>query len=220
MQGSVRGVGRLRLEGFRVSCGGWVVKNPPAMQGTWVQSLGQEDPVEKGMVTHPSILAWRVPWREEPSRLHSPWGRKESDTAEQPSNQACKVSLNPWGLLLCLVWVRWTSRRSVRACRLHSREDRKGKHFISEALGASLKKNAVQWRLWSQGSCMKHCWPWQNWRWKGGWFWSAFSEAGRRFGSLYSTFWGRRLLVETGSLTEVILLSVMCRRPWAKHHSS
>ena len=42
------------------------VKNPPAMQETWVLSLGQEDPLEKGMATHFSILAWRIPWTEEP----------------------------------------------------------------------------------------------------------------------------------------------------------
>ena len=39
-----------------------MVKNPPAMQGTWVQSLGFEDPLETGMATHSSILAWRIPW--------------------------------------------------------------------------------------------------------------------------------------------------------------
>ena len=47
------------------------VKNPPAMQETRVQSLGQEDPLEKGMVTHSSILTWRIPWTEEPGRLQS-----------------------------------------------------------------------------------------------------------------------------------------------------
>ena len=45
------------------------VKNLPAMQETWVQSLGQEDPLEKGMATHSSILVWRIPWTEEPDRL-------------------------------------------------------------------------------------------------------------------------------------------------------
>ena len=39
-----------------------MVKNPPAVWETWVQSLGWEDPLEKGMVTHSSILAWRIPW--------------------------------------------------------------------------------------------------------------------------------------------------------------
>jgi len=48
-----------------------VVKNLPAIWETWVRSLGQEDPLEKGMVTHSSILAWRIPWIEEPDRLQS-----------------------------------------------------------------------------------------------------------------------------------------------------
>ena len=47
------------------------VKNLAAMQETWVQSLGQEDPLEKEMATHSSILAWRIPWTEEPGRLQS-----------------------------------------------------------------------------------------------------------------------------------------------------
>ena len=48
-----------------------LVKNPPAMQGTPVRFLGREDPLEKGIATHSSILAWRVPWTEEPSGLQS-----------------------------------------------------------------------------------------------------------------------------------------------------
>ena len=47
------------------------VKNLPAMQETWVQSLGWEDPLEKGKATHSSILAWRIPWTEEPGGLQS-----------------------------------------------------------------------------------------------------------------------------------------------------
>ena len=46
-----------------------MVKHLPAMQETWVQSLGQEDPLEKGIATHSSILAWRIPWTEEPGGL-------------------------------------------------------------------------------------------------------------------------------------------------------
>ena len=46
-------------------------KNLPAMQETWVPSLGQEDPLEKEMATHSSILAWRIPWTEDPDRLQS-----------------------------------------------------------------------------------------------------------------------------------------------------
>ena len=48
-----------------------MVKNLPAIQETWVLSLGQEDPLEKVMVTHSSILAWRIPWIEEPDKLQS-----------------------------------------------------------------------------------------------------------------------------------------------------
>ena len=47
------------------------VKNLPAMWETWVQSLGWENPLEKGIATHSSILAWRIPWTEEPGRLQS-----------------------------------------------------------------------------------------------------------------------------------------------------
>ena len=46
-----------------------MVKNPPAMQETQVQSLSQEDPLEKGMAIHSNILAWRIPWTEEPGTV-------------------------------------------------------------------------------------------------------------------------------------------------------
>ena len=46
-----------------------MVKNLHKMRETWVRSLCQEDPLEKGMATHSSILAWRIPWTEEPARL-------------------------------------------------------------------------------------------------------------------------------------------------------
>ena len=48
-----------------------MVKNPPAVQETWVQSLSWEDTMEKGMATHSSILAWEIPWTEEPGGLQS-----------------------------------------------------------------------------------------------------------------------------------------------------
>ena len=47
------------------------VKNLPAMRETWVQSLGWEDSLEEGMATHSSILAWRIPWTEEPDGIQS-----------------------------------------------------------------------------------------------------------------------------------------------------
>ena len=48
-----------------------MVKNVPAVQETWAQSLSQEDPLEKGTATHSSILTWRIPWTKEPARLQS-----------------------------------------------------------------------------------------------------------------------------------------------------
>ena len=57
-----------------------MVKNLPTMWEIWVRSLGWEDSLEKEMATHSSILAWRIPWVEEPGRLSSPGGHKESDT--------------------------------------------------------------------------------------------------------------------------------------------
>ena len=55
-----------------------MVKNLPAMQETWVQSLGQEDSLEKEMATHSSVLTWRIPWTNELAG-YSPWYLKESD---------------------------------------------------------------------------------------------------------------------------------------------
>ena len=48
----------------------------------WVQSLGQEDPLQKGMATHSSILAWRIPRTQEPGGLYSPQGHRQSDMTE------------------------------------------------------------------------------------------------------------------------------------------
>ena len=56
---------------FRTSLVAQRVKRLPAMQETWVPSLGWEDPLEKEMATHSSILAWKIPWMEEPGRLQS-----------------------------------------------------------------------------------------------------------------------------------------------------
>ena len=74
-------VGNL-ISGFWTSLVGQRLKCLPAMWETWVQSLGQGDPLEKEMATHSSILAWRIPWLEEPGGLYSPWDRKKSDTTE------------------------------------------------------------------------------------------------------------------------------------------
>ena len=77
-QGSIPGLGRSPgeengnpLQYSWASLVAQMVKNLSAMQETWVQSLGWEDPLEKGMTTHSSILAWRIPWTEEPGKLQS-----------------------------------------------------------------------------------------------------------------------------------------------------
>ena len=66
-----------------------MVKNSPAMQETLVWSLGWEDPLEEGMETHSSILAWRIPWTEEPGGLQS----MESDTTEHTHTHTHKPQL-------------------------------------------------------------------------------------------------------------------------------
>ena len=71
-----------------------MVKNMRAMQEIWVPSLGQEDPLEKGMATHSSILVWRIPWTEEPAGLQS-MGHKESDTTERLT---LSPALGAWSL--------------------------------------------------------------------------------------------------------------------------
>ena len=53
-----------------------VAQNLPAVRETWIRSLGWEDPLEEGMATHSSILAWRLPWTEEPGRPQSMWSQR------------------------------------------------------------------------------------------------------------------------------------------------
>ena len=66
-----------------------MVKKPPATQETWVQSQGWEDPLEGGMATHSSILAWKVPWTDEPRGLHIVHGAlKEAGMTEQLGTHA------------------------------------------------------------------------------------------------------------------------------------
>ena len=64
-----------RIKGVNRVAGGslvaQMVKNLPAIQETWVQSLSQEDPLEKAMATHSSIFAWEIPWTDEPGKLQS-----------------------------------------------------------------------------------------------------------------------------------------------------
>ena len=71
-----------KIKYLGASLGSQSVKNPPAMQETWVHSLGQEDPLEEEMAIHTSILAWEIPWTEGPDGLLS-MGSHESDTTYQ-----------------------------------------------------------------------------------------------------------------------------------------
>ena len=66
-----------------------MVKHLPAMQETWVLTLGQEDPLEKKMATHSSTLAWKIPWTEEPGRLQSMWSQRVG---------------HDWATLLTFIW--------------------------------------------------------------------------------------------------------------------
>ena len=72
-------MGKFKIYGIisrTILSGGSVVKNPPAKQETWDGSLGQEDALEKGMATYSSILAWEIPWTEEPSGLQNTGSQK------------------------------------------------------------------------------------------------------------------------------------------------
>ena len=68
-----------------------IIKNLPAMQQTWVLSLGQEDPLEKGMATHSSIFAWRIPWTEGPVRLQSMGLQSQTQLSDFHSTTEQKV---------------------------------------------------------------------------------------------------------------------------------
>ena len=59
-----------------------MIKNLPAIQETWVRSLGWEDPLEKGMTSHSSILVWRIPWTEEPVALPSAGSQSQTPLSE------------------------------------------------------------------------------------------------------------------------------------------
>ena len=72
---------RTKFDKAQASLIAQLVKNLAAMQETWVQFLSQEDPLEKEMVTHSNILAWRIPWTEEPGGLQS-MGSQELDMTE------------------------------------------------------------------------------------------------------------------------------------------
>ena len=76
-----------------------MVKNLPTLQEIWVQSLGWEDPLEKGMPTHSSILTWKIPWTEEPGRLQSR-GRRVRHWHQLLCRSSIDISLNDLNFLL------------------------------------------------------------------------------------------------------------------------
>ena len=91
------------LKGF---LGGSAVKNLPAMQEseeTWIQPLDREDPLKKGMATHSSILAWRIPWTEEPGRLQSMESQRVRHNWKWLSMHACP--LKQCMVVFCLIFL-------------------------------------------------------------------------------------------------------------------
>ena len=86
------------------------VKNLPAMQEAEVQSLGQEDPLQKGMATHSSVLAWRIPWAEEPSGLQSMGLHRVGHNWATNTHQILRVKI----LNNFLLWI-WIGKRGCRS---------------------------------------------------------------------------------------------------------
>ena len=76
------------MEAFGASLVAQMVKNLSTMRKTWVQSLGWEDLLEKGMATHSSFLAWEIPWTEEPGRLQS-MGQSRTQLSDQHFQFSC-----------------------------------------------------------------------------------------------------------------------------------
>ena len=70
---------------------GSAVKNLPAKQETWVQPLGQEDPLENEMATHSSVLAWEIPWTEEPGRLQSMGSQRVGHDLVTKTTTVCQI---------------------------------------------------------------------------------------------------------------------------------
>ena len=78
---------------FKASLIAQLVKNPPAMQETWVRSLGREDTLEKGKAAHPSILAWRIPWTVLSMGSTEPLSLSNSSKQQRPMEAVQTVSV-------------------------------------------------------------------------------------------------------------------------------
>ena len=93
-----------------------MVKNMPVMQETWVWSLDQKDPLEKGMATHSSILAWRIPWTEEPGGLQS-MRSKESHTTEWLALVCSSITKKKQNKTLNF---EWNTQNALKCLHIHS----------------------------------------------------------------------------------------------------
>ena len=130
-----------------------LVKNSPAMRETWVQSLGWEDPLEKGMATHCSI-PMRVPWTEEPGGLHGSWGRRvRHDWATFTSSYHWK-STRRWALQDLMILSRTSFFLSFPLCQLHPSKTAASNfhNFMPPYLreNQQLPANLVCFRLWCE----------------------------------------------------------------------
>ena len=103
------------------------VKSLPAMEKTWVWSLGQEDSLEKEMASHPSILAWRT-HGERSLAGYSPWGRKESDTTE------------------------WLSLHFTSLLRMYAKDTHLGKRYLKKKKNQCSK--AYWSKTWGKLKCL------------------------------------------------------------------
>ena len=82
-----------------------MVKNPPSMQDTWVRSLSWEDPLQEGMATHSSILAWRISWTEEPGGLQSKGSQRVGHRHKWVTKHTYQHHLSSWlRVLICSIF--------------------------------------------------------------------------------------------------------------------
>ena len=82
-----------------------MVKNPPIMQETWILFLGWEEPLEKGVATHCSVLVWRIPWTVEPGGLQSRESQRIGQSAERLTLSSVGVYVNFVKLAFIFKWV-------------------------------------------------------------------------------------------------------------------
>ena len=128
-----------------------LVKNPPAVWETWAWSQGQENPLEKETATLSSILAWRIPWTEEPGGLYSPWGYRESDTMHHVTflknpHVAVGTCLDPCSVLKCHRW------SVLSSSWYHSIFRPSGNHRVKGAIQLVPENWHVSWGLDSHDS--------------------------------------------------------------------